>query len=158
MNSKTTVGDFMTRGAHSIGQQQTMEEAHKLMRNHRIRHLPVLHGGKLVGMVTERDLHLMESLKEVNPAEVTVEDAMSLEVYTVSEEAPLAEVASVMHRRKLGSAVITDARGGKVIGVFTTTDALRALSSALTKAPGPTGRKVTTRLGKKTPPRARARS
>ena len=134
MNSKTTVGDFMTSGAHSIGQEQTMNEAHKLMRDNRIRHLPVLHGGKLVGMVTERDLHLVESLKEVDASSVNVEEAMSQEVYTVTADALLSDVAATMHKKKLGSAIVLDGKKGKVIGVFTTTDALRALATLLMPA------------------------
>lgn len=56
---------------------------------HQIRHLPVLDGGKLVGIVTQRDLHLVETLKGVDQQTVTVEEAMSQDVYTVEPETPL---------------------------------------------------------------------
>lgn len=131
MNSKTPVGDFMTHGAHSIGQEQSMAEAHELMRQFRIRHLPVLHGGKLVGMVSERDLHLIETLRGVNPAEVTVEEAMSQDVYTVTPEVPLREVAQTLYHKRYGSAVVLDGKKSHVVGVFTTTDALAALAQLL---------------------------
>ena len=119
----------MTASPHSIGREQTLTAAHKVMREHRCRHLPVLHGGKLVGIVSERDLHLVESLKDVDPNEVLVEDAMWAQVYAVSPEAPLDEVASEMAAKKFGSAVVM--QNDKVVGIFTTVDACRALSELL---------------------------
>jgi len=99
------------------------------MREHNIRHLPVLHGGKLAGMVTVRDLHLVETLQDVNPEAVKIEEAMSSDPYVVAPTATLKEVAREMADRKLGSAIVVD--GGKVVGVFTTVDALHALMDAL---------------------------
>ncbi|MCC7539549.1 MAG: CBS domain-containing protein [Deltaproteobacteria bacterium] len=123
----------MTAHPHTVGQEQTMGFAHALMRKHGIRHLPVLHSGKVVGMVSVRDLHLVETLPDVNPEETRVEEAMSTDVYVVAPDVPLADVADVMATRKLGSAVIVD--HGVVTGVFTTTDALHALVTAL-RPPG----------------------
>ena len=123
------VAKYMTASPHSIGQEQTLSAAHKIMRGNLVRHLPVLHGGKLVGVVTERDLHLVESLKDVDPEEVLVEDAMSSHVYSVSPEAPLDEVASEMAAKKYGSAVVM--QNGKVVGIFTTVDACQALADLL---------------------------
>ena len=123
------ISKYMTASPHSIGHDQMLSAAHKVMREHLCRHLPVLHGGKLLGIVTERDLHLIETLKDVNPEEVRVEDAMSAHVYSVSPDAPLDEVASEMAARKYGSAVVM--QNEKVVGIFTTVDACRALSELL---------------------------
>ena len=120
---------YMTPGPQSIGQEQSLAQAHRLMRDHHIRHLPVLHGGKLVGVLSDRDLHLIETLRDVDPEEVTVEEAMSPTVYTVSPRAPLDGVVREMAHHKYGCAVIED--HGKVVGVFTTIDALRALHDLL---------------------------
>jgi acetoin utilization protein AcuB len=125
----TTVSEYMTRSPASIGAEQPLSVAHDLMRKKRIRHLPVLHGGKLVGIVSLRDLHLVETLEGVTPDRVSVEEAMSPDVYCVTSDAPLKGVVREMARRKLGSAIVT--RGTKVVGVFTTVDALRALDQAL---------------------------
>jgi acetoin utilization protein AcuB len=127
------VRDYMTSAPYSIGPDQMLTDAHALMRGHRIRHLPVLRRGKVVGIVTQRDLMLMETLPDVNPAEVPVEDAMSREVYVVSPQTPLAEVAREMAERRLGSAVVRDE--GLVVGLFTVTDACRALAQLLSSAP-----------------------
>jgi acetoin utilization protein AcuB len=127
--TKKSIADFMTPSPHTIGSEQPMTRAHELMREHGIRHLPVLHGGKLAGMVTVRDLHLVETLKDVDPAEVRVEEAMTPEPFVVAPDALLREVAREMAERKLGSAIVVD--GTRVVGVFTTVDALKALSDAL---------------------------
>lgn len=123
------IENFMTRSVHTIGTRSPLTEAHRIMNEHAIRHLPVLEGGRLVGMLSQRDLHLIETLKGVDPKEVLVEEAMSQEAYTVSPEQPLADVAREMALHKYGSAII--ARGAEVLGIFTTTDALRALSTVL---------------------------
>ncbi len=120
---------YMTPSPHSIGQEQLLTQAHQLMRAHQIRHLPVLHGGKLVGVVSDRDLHLIETLRDVDPSKVTVQEAMSPIVYTVAPKASLEEVVREMAHHKYGCAVVED--NGKVVGVFTTVDALRAFADLL---------------------------
>ena len=127
-----TIDKFMTPMPHSIAPNQTLRAAHQMMRSHGIRHLPVLEGGRLVGILSERDLHLVETLDEVDLDAVTVDEAMTPEPYTVGPHAHLRTVASAMADHKHGSTVIL--RGGRVIGIFTTIDALRALA-ALVPAP-----------------------
>lgn len=124
-----TIQRYMTTGIHSVGVDQTLAKAHDMMREHHIRHLPVLSGGKLVGMLTDRDLHLVESLKDVDPKEVKVDDAMSTTVYSVEPDAPLDEVVATMGEKKLGSAVVM--QNSKVVGIFTTVDLCRAFAELL---------------------------
>jgi len=123
------IRDHMTASPHTIGSEQSLSKAHEIMREHKVRHLPVLHGGKLAGMVTVRDLHLVETLKDVDPDSVRVEEAMTPDPYVVSPMASLHQVAEEMAARKLGSAIVVDA--ATVVGVFTTVDALHALARAL---------------------------
>ena len=124
-----TIQKYMTTSPHSIGVDQPLTQAHQFMHKHEIRHLPVLSGGKLVGMLTDRDLHLIEALKDVDPHSVTVEDAMTTSVYSVSPETPLDEVVSTMGTKKYGSAVVM--HGDKVVGIFTTVDICKALTELL---------------------------
>lgn len=128
-HKELVIADRMTKTPHMIGAEQSLETAHALMRQYHVRHLPVLHGGKLLGMVSDRDLHLVETLHDVDPANVRVEEAMSQDVYTVTPKTPLKAVVQEMATRKLGSAVVID--GTKVVGVFTTIDALETLMSML---------------------------
>lgn len=124
-----TIAERMTRTPHLIGAEQPLTAAHEMMRSNGIRHLPVLHGGKLVGLVSQRDLHFVESLRDVDPGEVRVEEAMTQDVYAVTPRTLLKEVVSEMAERKLGSAVVVD--GNKIVGVFTTVDALDTLAGLL---------------------------
>lgn len=125
---------YMTKGPFTIGEEQTLAQAHRMMREHAVRHLPVLHGGRLVGVVSDRDLHLIETLRDVDPEKARVEDAMTPTVYSVSPETPLSDVASEMAEHKYGSAVVMV--GDRVVGVLTTTDMMRALSDLLRTQPG----------------------
>lgn len=122
---KQPISKLMTREPHTIGRDQNMLVAHEVMRKHHIRHLPVLDGGKLVGVVSLGDLHLVETLAEVDPAKVRVEEAMSAEPYTVTSDTPVGDVAAEMAEHRYGCAIVVDDH--KVVGVFTTVDALRAL-------------------------------
>lgn len=126
-----SIEHFMTHSVHTIGTRSPLVEAHRLMNEHAIRHLPVLEGGRLVGMLSQRDLHLIETLRDVDPKEVPVDEAMSQDAYAVPPETPLAKVAHTMALHKYGSAVVV--RGTQVLGIFTTTDALRALDATLTE-------------------------
>ena len=72
---------------------------------------------------------MVEAIPGVNPTVVRVEEAMVEDVFTVEPGAPIGEVADTMIARKLGSAVVID--GERVIGVFTTIDALVALRDLL---------------------------
>ena len=124
-----TIQKYMTTSPHTIGEDQPMTIAHRMMREHHVRHLPVLRGAKIVGLVSDRDLNMVETLKEVDPRKVLVSEAMSQEPYVVSPDAPLDEVVREMAEKKYGSVVVT--QHDKVVGIFTTVDACRAFSDLL---------------------------
>jgi len=121
---------YMTTDVQTIGDDQPMSAAHRMMRDQRIRHLPVLHQGKVVGIVTDRDLRLVETLSDVDPNKVAVSEAMTPDPYVVSPDAALDEVVATMAAKKYGSAVISD--HGHVVGIFTTVDACSAFADLLT--------------------------
>ncbi|HVY44842.1 MAG TPA: CBS domain-containing protein [Minicystis sp.] len=131
--SNPTVADYMTKTPHSIGADQPISRARALMREHGVRHLPVLEGGHLVGIVTDRDLAATEAVDEDKREALRVDDAMTPFPYVAAPSAPLAEVARAMAAGKFGAALVADA--GRVVGVFTTTDAMRALADALEARP-----------------------
>ncbi|HVY28947.1 MAG TPA: CBS domain-containing protein [Polyangiaceae bacterium] len=120
---------YMTTDVQTIGDDQPMAVAHKMMREQRIRHLPVLHQGKVVGIVTDRDLHLVETLSDVDPRKIAVSEAMTPDPYVVSPDAALDEVVATMAAKKYGSAVISD--HGHIVGIFTTVDACSAFADLL---------------------------
>lgn len=129
--SEPTVDRFMTHCPHTIGQDQPLRTAHELMRRYGIRHLPVLQGGKLVGVLSQRDLHFIETLADVDLDTVPVSDAMSTETYAVGPRTSMRKVAAEMADHRYGSAVIIEK--DKVIGILTTVDGMRALSMLLSE-------------------------
>ena len=122
----TTVADYMSRPPFCIQQKEPLVAAHSLMRVHGIRHLPVLDGERLVGLLSERDLHLIETLRSVDPRREQVAGAMTENPFAVAPDMALSRVAQVMYANRYGSAVVVE--HGVVIGIFTTMDALRAIS------------------------------
>ena len=120
---------FMTPTPHTITTRQTLAEAHQTMRDRGVRHLPVVLDGKLVGVVSQRDLYLLETLRGVDVGREMVEEAMSDEPFVVAPDASLAEVAEAMARSKHGSALVVES--ATLVGIFTSTDALRALVGLL---------------------------
>jgi acetoin utilization protein AcuB len=123
-----TIADYMTTSPHSVGNDQPLLHAHQVMRDHQIRHLPVLSGGRLVGILSDRDLAFVENMRDVDAAKVRVDEAMTPTPYSVKKTANLGQVAREMAEHRYGSAVVME--NDHVVGVFTTTDALRALADA----------------------------
>lgn len=130
MKSIPQIKKYMTTDVQTIGDDQPMASAHRMMREQHIRHLPVLHQGKVVGIVTDRDLRLVETLADVDPKKIAVSEAMTPDPYIVSPDASLDEVVSTMAAKKYGSAVVSD--HGHVVGIFTTVDACSAFADLLT--------------------------
>lgn len=126
---KPTVRDAMTRSVHTIGASMTLADAQRLMRRHHLRHLPVLEGAGLVGLLSERDAQLISAVSEMDPRCILVEAAMTRAPWTVDPDTPLLEVAAHMAEAKLGSAVVIE--NARVVGVFTTTDGMRVLAELL---------------------------
>lgn len=124
-----TIQKYMTAMPLTVRPDLPLSAADKLMHDHGIRHLPVLDGGQLVGLVSQRDVRLIETLKDVDPKVVTVEEAMSQDIYEIKPDTSLEEVATNMAEHKYGSAVVVD--HGKVVGIFTTVDAMKALVDVL---------------------------
>ncbi len=119
----------MTAAPHSIGKDQPLAVAGRVMRLHSIRHLPVLDENKLVGILSERDVHLVGSVAGVDLEQVAVERGMHEDVYCVSPESRVEDVVTQMADHRYGSVAVVE--HGKVIGLFTTTDALRLLARQL---------------------------
>jgi len=121
---KKTVEMVMTAHAHSINGEIPLAQAEKEMKALGVRHLPVLLAGKIVGMLSDRDVKLMGKFS----GNFTVEDAMTPDPYVVEPNAALAEVAGTMAEFRFGSAIV--AQHGKILGIFTASDGLRMLAAS----------------------------
>lgn len=129
MKAIPTVDKYMTSAPITIGAEQSLEKASKLMHEHRIRHLPVLKGGQLVGILSDRDIKMVTSLKDVDPTKVLVDEALTSDPFTVSPRAALNEVCEQMAEHKYGSVLVLD--NHKLVGIFTWVDALYAFQELL---------------------------
>jgi len=118
------VSRYMTMHPFAIGPRDKLSAARRLMTEHHVKHLPVLEDERLVGIVSDRDLHPVHPLHDI-----AVADTMTEDVVTVPRETPIDEVIELMEARGCGSILVVDA--GQVEGIFTLTDALHALGDVL---------------------------
>jgi acetoin utilization protein AcuB len=128
MKQMPKVEKVMTTMPHTVGKRIPLKKALELMREHRIRHLPVLEEAELVGIITDRDIKLAASFQ--GPGELLVEDVMTPEPFSVAPATPLDEVVDEMAAHKYGCAVVRQSNG-KVVGIFTAVDGCRCLSDVL---------------------------
>lgn len=128
-----TVEEFMTPRPVCIDASATVLDAYRRMQATGCRHLPVVREGTLLGLVSQRGLYRLERLTGSDRANEPVVDAMDVP-YVAEPETPLVFVAEEMERRKTGACVVGSQ--GKVLGIFTTNDALTALATILSATAG----------------------
>ncbi len=125
----TQISEFMSGPVHTIGDDQPCAMARQRMQAHEVRHLVVLRGGHVVGILSDRDLALVEGVMPGQAAEVPVDEVMSTPPYVVAPEFAAASTLDHMAQQRLGAAVVV--HQGKPVGIFTTTDAVRILAAKL---------------------------
>ncbi len=126
------VKDWMTRDPVVISPKTTLPQAYQLMKERRIRRLPVVDHGKLVGIVSLGDVREASpsdattlSIYELNYllAQLAVERIMTRDVQSVGPDATIREAARLMLERKIGGLPVVEA--GKVVGILTESDIFR---------------------------------
>jgi acetoin utilization protein AcuB len=90
-----SVSRYMTRKPFTIERTATVADARKLMQDHHVRHLPVVDGKELVGVVSERDLSLFETLANFDLEPRLVEEVMVAKPFIVTGDMPLDEVVEI---------------------------------------------------------------
>lgn len=116
----------------------TAQEIERLMDEHAIHHVPVQDAGRIVGIVSERDLHrlVQRSLPKTDKRRIHAKQILVSDPYVVEVDMPLDVVVTEMARRRIGSAIVV--RRGKLAGILSTTDVCRVLAAILA-AHFPTG-------------------
>ena len=122
----------MTPAPHTIQRTASLADAHRMMRELGVRHLPVMTGNKLSGVVTQRDLYLLETLADFDIEKVDVGEAMTENPFIVTGDTALDEVLEIMTAQKYGSCLVVGRDG--IEGIFTTNDACRILATLLQRA------------------------
>jgi acetoin utilization protein AcuB len=126
-----SVDRYMTREPYSISATDNALLARTRMHHHAIRHLPVIEGNALVGLVSERDLDTIEAVPGIDLGHVEIARVMRPPLY-VWAETPLDEVSDLMAKSRVDCVVVRGGHG--VEGIFTAVDALAALSDLLRRA------------------------
>lgn len=128
--TQPTVREFMSPDPVIIDGGLSVSDAATRMFQINARHLPVYVGGHLVGILSDRDLARLAAPDNLEGGRnQTAEQACTPNPYVCRLDTPLAEVAAVLARNKIGAALVMEE--GKLLGMFTVTDALNALSSLL---------------------------
>ena len=125
MEAVQRVRAYMTPSPLTITPDLSVADAAERMFANKIRHLPVIEGERLIGMVTERDLAVVDALTARQRQKIPVRQVMRTDPYTCHPDEPIREVVKRMVQHKLGSVVCLEA--GRIVGVFTTVDAMRRL-------------------------------
>ena len=131
------VKEIMSVGVITIGPEDTLREAVNVMRSKHIRQLPVVEDDRLVGIITDRDTkRATPSVLSGNPEEydrvldeTQVAQFMTREPMTTSPDSDVKSVVRIFITQKVGALPVT--LSGKVVGIVTQIDALRAFYNAL---------------------------
>jgi len=132
------VSEIMTREVVTLQEGQSLRDAFGLLQKHRIRHVPVVSEGRLIGIVTDRDL------KRATPSlltgidresfdkfldETRVGQVMTRNPYTATPSMSLKDAAKVLIDQRFSALPVIE--GGKLVGIVTETDLLKALYDML---------------------------
>lgn len=132
LKAAVTVRHLMAQNPATLGRNETLDLAESIMNLGRIRHMPVVDDGKIVGIVSQRDLFrsaLITALgfgRKTTSAlikTITIKEVMTEHVITISPEATVKEAARVMIDKKIGCLPVIEDQ--KLIGILTETDMLR---------------------------------
>ena len=131
------VRNWMSKSVITVEETDSMHNAMKLLKEHDIRMLPVMRDGKLVGIVTDRDLKRASASDattlEVHElifliSQIKVKSIMTKDPITVPFDYTVEETAEILLRNKISGAPVVD-HGGQVVGTITQTDLFNALIS-----------------------------
>ncbi|MDE2058905.1 MAG: CBS domain-containing protein [candidate division NC10 bacterium] len=132
------VKDRMRRSLVSVAQTDTLDHALTTLKRFNIRHLPVVKGDRVVGIVSDRDVKkaapspfdypTAEEFRAFTSA-VTVKEIMTKEVVTVAPLTPIEEAASLMSQKRIGALPVV--QEGRLVGMITETDVLGVMTEMM---------------------------
>ena len=133
MKSIPTLATTMTPFPYSIDVNETLQDAIAMMERQGFHHLPVTEGGKLVGVLADRDIKFVASPFSSASLEddLYVKDIYTSRTYVVDIHTPLENVLKDMADKHLGSALVT--KNDKLAGILTHNDAFKKFAEVLAK-------------------------
>ncbi len=138
------LGEIMTREVKTATPGESAEEAYQRMRLHRIRHLVVMDGKRLVGIVSERDLGGSRGASV--RAGRTVEEVMAGQVALATPDTTIRQAANLLRGRTIGCLPVLE--DSKLVGIVTVTDLLELVGEVIRKASTDARWKPVRRMGR----------
>ena len=108
-----------------ISPNSTVHDAYEVMKKSQIHHVPVVEKGEAIGIISDRDLQFITLMGNSN--EIKCQDIMTKDPVIVDTSSPISEVSLTMVEKNINCVLINNSEG-KVVGIFTSTDALKLLS------------------------------
>jgi acetoin utilization protein AcuB len=136
------VRDYMTPKPVTLGVDHSLLDAALMLRQSNLRHIPILEEGRLVGLLSDRDVaraapSLLSPLvqEEYNRVfeETPLAKVMTRNPFSITPDAPLAEAVGLLSTKRLGCLPVLEE--GKLVGIITVSDMLRALQDLITQGP-----------------------
>ena len=130
----SSVRDYMTPDPQTLDTKNTLLDAVLMLRRLELRHIPILEGGRLVGILTDRDVGRVapSMLMGLSPQDYNrvfedtpVVKVMTRNLLSTTPEAPLAEAVHLLYNHKVGCLPVLE--DGHLVGIITVADMLRAL-------------------------------
>lgn len=134
MKQKVSVSTIMTKNVVKLNLQDDLTKAESLFKKHKIRHIPVVNGNRVIGMLSYTDLLRISFVDSVDEDELidatvynmfTVEQVMAKNLITISPETTIKEAAEILSNKEFHALPICE--GNLLVGIVTTTDLIKYL-------------------------------
>ena len=120
-----TIEKYMTKGPHTVGAGEELKYAETKMKELKIRHLPVLKEKELIGILSLRDIRLVQGIQS-DYEKIKVEEACVEDPIQVQKDEDIRKVCKLMAKDKIGSVLVMDKK--KLVGIFTWIDLLNMVA------------------------------
>lgn len=132
MKKREPISHIMTEHVYSVKEEDALQDVVDIFRKHKIRHLPVMKGKAISGIISSTDINrltfgrLFENQDEIDESVLSmlkIPQVMTTKVRTVSQETPIKEVAEIFATEHFHALPVTD--GDQLKGIVTTTDVIK---------------------------------
>lgn len=124
------IQEFTTPYPVTAREDSSIDELLDIVKNLKVRHIPIMSDGKITGIVSERDLRIVSALSAREKFLVRANDLMTPDPVTFQSDTSIEDVILEMSEKKIGSVLVAN-KNGDLQGVFTVTDALDVLVEIL---------------------------
>lgn len=135
MKKRTPISEIMTKNVITLNHTDELETAEQLFKSHNIRHIPVVSGDKIIGMLSYTDLLRISFADAIDEEDdsvdtvvynmFTIEQVMAKNLVSITSNTIIKEVAEILAKKEFHALPIVD--NNKLVGIVTTTDLINYL-------------------------------